>query len=414
MLLLLLLAALAVGAYVWFSRLALAEQQLRALLAQHNIPVQELSVTSITTRSITLGELVLGEGDAVRAKGGTLHFAYDWRGGKLGDASAEIEGLELQAKLQGGVLTLGGIERAWGQVEAGKGEVIGLGIGGNWTAQYRENGDLDATLAQGLLTLVQEGQDMVLPLELSAQVEGREGTYKLRGDFANTKQKVQGDFTGSYAMATGRGTINWNTKPMQFGADSLTFAKLSPAFAEGITTIPARLSLSGKVDLAPGKWTVTPTLSILELPVDGLLAQVLGEGTVAKGSVKGTIPIRVTKGGAWRIEKSRLVNIGPMQLQLPADAAAAQGLGQHPQAELVQQALSNLQIEKLTLDVMSTDNKGGVKLDWHFIGRNPELLGGKPVDLTLAVTLNLQDMLNNLAQVKRATKAAEQELLKKK
>lgn len=402
------------GLYLWQSKDSLAERVIKAELAKLGIPVQSLTVTGVSTRSITLADLALGEGGALHAKTATINFAYDWTSRKLGAFNATIDGVELRAQIDEGQLLIGGIEKAWGSaLTTASSKAIAVSLNGSIAMARDTAGKFKATLNDGLLTLIQNQKNMLLPLQVEANGEGDFSKLTAQGNFRDARNRVKGSFDAEYAVTEKTGKITWKTDPMRFSDQGFTFAQLSPGFADGVATVASKLAVSGVVNLKPEQWTVTPKITVLELPVDALLASVLGDKAVVNGSVKGSIPIRIMKGGTWRIEKSRLINIGPMGIKFDPTASGT-ALDAHPQADLVKSALSNLEVQKLTLDVQSTDNKGGVKLDWHFLGRNPDLMGGKPVDFTLAVTVNLRDMWRSLQQVKRATREAEQELLRQK
>lgn len=410
----LLIAAAAMGFYLWNSKDSLAEQVIKSELAKLGIPVESLTVRAFSTRSITLADLALGEGGALHAQTAVLNFNYDWTSRQLGAFDATIDGIELRAQIDNGQVLIGGIEKAWGSaLSTASDKAIAVALNGALKVERDAAGRFKANLQNGQLTLIQNQKNMVLPLEVDASGEGNLSKLTAQGVFHDARNRVKGSFDAAYAVTEKTGTITWKTDPMRFSQQGFTFAQLSPGFAEGIATVSSKLSVSGTVNLKPNQWTVTPKITVLELPVDTLLASVLGDKAVVNGTVKGSVPIRIMKGGDWRLEKSRLINIGPMAVKMDPTASGG-AMQDHPQAELVKSALSNLQVEKLTLDVESTDNKGGVKLDWHFLGHNPDLMGGKPVDFTLAVTLNLRDMWRSIQEVKRATRDAEQELLRKK
>lgn len=407
------LLAVAGGAYLWSQRDSVAEKLLKDQLAELSIPVESLTVTSFTTRRMELADVKLGEGGALHAERATIDFHYDWSTRKLGPFDAIFEGVELRGQVQDGEILLGGIEKAWSEaLVTPNSKAIAVELNGALKLSRDKEAHYTAELSDGLLTLKQDQKNMLLPLQLTASGEGDLSNFNAQGKFHDARKRVKGSFDATYDITKKQGHITWKTDPMRFSEGALTFAQLSPAFAEGVTTISSRLSLSGVVNLQPDKWTVTPKIIVLELPVDTLLASALGEGTKVKGTVKGQVPIRISKGGNWRLEKSRLINIGPMNIAVDPTATGT-AMDAHPQAELVKSALSNLEVETLTLDVASIDDKGGVKLDWHFIGRNPDVMGGKPVDLTLAVTMNLRDMWRSMQEVKRATREAEKQLLRK-
>lgn len=400
--------------YLWQSKDSLAERVIKAELIKLGIPVESLTVTAVSTRSITLSDLALGEGGALHAKTATLNFNYDWTSRQLGAFDATIDGAELRAQIEDGQLLIGGIEKAWGSaLTTASNKAIAVSLNGTLHLARDKAGHFEATLGDGLLTLIQNQKNMLLPLQVEAKGEGDLSKLTAQGNFHDARNRVKGSFDADYAVSGKTGTITWKTDSMRFSDKGFTFAQFSPGFADGVATVASKLAVSGVVNLKPGQWTVIPKITVLELPVDTLLASVLGDKAVVNGSVKGAVPIRIMKGGTWRIEKSRLINIGPMGIKMDPTAKGT-ALDAHPQAELVKSALSNLEVQKLTLDVQSTDNKGGVKLDWHFLGRNPELMGGKPVDFTLAVTMNVSDMWHSLQEVKRATRDAEQKLLRKK
>lgn len=410
----LILLAAAGGLYLWQSKDLLAERIIKGELAKLGIPVESLTVTAMTTRSITLADVALGEGGALHAKTVQLTFTYDWTSRQLGAFDAALDGVELSAQLENGQLRIGGIEKAWGSaLTTTSSKAIAISLNGAITLARDQAGHFKATLNDGLLTLIQNQKNMLLPLKVDATGAGDLSKFTAQGNFRDARNRVKGSFNADYAVTEKTGTITWKTDPMRFNEKGFTFAQLSPGFADGVATVASKLSVSGVVALKPGQWTVTPKITVLELPVDVLLASVLGDKAVVNGRVKGSVPIRIMKNGTWRIEKSRLINIGPMGIKMDPTASDTP-LNAHPQAELVKSALSNLEVQELTLDVLSTDDKGGVKLDWHFLGRNPDLMGGKPVDFTLAVTLNLRDMWSSVQEVKRAMREAEHELLRKK
>lgn len=411
-LLCLLAVAIGAAAYLWLNRSSVAESAMKSELTRLGIPVESLRVASLSPRQIVLNDLKLGEGGALHIKVATVNFAYDWSSRTLGAFDAALEGVELRAQIEDGEILIGGIEKAWSQTLAtATGKAIALALNGTVNIERSTEGRYTASLKDGMLTLIQNQKNMLLPLDVDASGEGDLQKFTAQGNFHDARKRVNGNFRADYAVAEKTGKITWETQPMRFSENGFTFAQLSPGFAEGVATVASKLSVSGVVNLTPNQWTVTPKITVLELPVDTLLASALGDKAVVNGSVKGSVPIRIMKGGSWRIEKSRLINIGPMNVKVNPETAGA-AIDSHPQAELVKGALSNLEVQKLTLDVASTDNKGGVKLDWHFVGRNPDLMGGKPVDLTLAVTLNLQDMWNSVQTVKAATREAEKQLLR--
>lgn len=148
------------------------------------------------------------------------------------------------------------------------------------------------------------------------------------------------------------------------------------------------------------------TLTLPRMPLATLLSRALGEGTVVDGMMGGTIPIQVTEKG-WRIDPAVMKNIGDLHVAVTPGSASAQALSSHPQADMVLGALSNFQVATMTLNAQSTDDRGGVRMDWRFVGKNPDFMGGKKVDFTLAVNANLEDMLLGLSSAEDLAKQSE-------
>lgn len=62
------------SAYVWLNRDSVAENAIKGELARLGIPVESLTVTGISPRSMTLADLKLGEGGALHVATATLNF----------------------------------------------------------------------------------------------------------------------------------------------------------------------------------------------------------------------------------------------------------------------------------------------------------------------------------------------------
>lgn len=406
----LLALALITAAAAWWQSRSLAENLIRDYLAERNIPVESLTVVAVGSRHATLGDIALGEGGALRAKEAVVQFHYDWKNRILGDVKATLTGVEMRAQVQDGEVLLGGVEKAWSTaLVTPNDQAIAVLLNGDLVLNRTATGAMDAVLTDGSLSLSQSQKNLLLPLQLKATAKGTDTEFSIDGTFASKDGKVDGTFAGMYDRTSKSGELKWNTQPMDFAPDGFTFAQVSPFYAADLDTIVSRLAIAGTLTMKPKKWTVAPKLTIHSMPLEALLKDALGGSTQLEGRVKGDIPITIDQNGGWRINKSRLVNIGPMQMRLAQDTPALSG---NPQAEMVKGALSNLQIDTLTLDIQSTDSKGGVKLQFHFLGRNPDFLGGKKVDLNLAVTANLQDMWRSMQQVKALTREAEKELMK--
>lgn len=398
---------LAVAGAAWVQATTIAERSIRAALAQYGIPVQSLTLTTLRPHRLAARAIALGEEGALRI--GKLHarFDYDWRARRMGAVTVTLEDMEIHARLGQGKMLLGGIERLWeGAALPPDPAATDLRLAGALTLHRAADGTFSGQWREGRVTLGRRQEMLLLPLVATADMQGDAQSLRFSGAFASRGGDFSGNFAGDYAPQAGRGTITWETQPVDFSHTGFTLARLSPASAEGWDAITGRLSLRGTVSFLPEQWVLAPVVTIHALAVAPLLEPALGEGTQVRGSIEGVVPVRITKNGNWRFAPSRLVNSGPMEIRVHPQGKTGVMLAGHPQAALVQAALSNLRVETLTLDLKSTDAHGGLQLIWHFLGRNPDLQGGKPVDLTLAVTLNLRDMWRSVEEVKRATDAA--------
>lgn len=169
-------------------------------------------------------------------------------------------------------------------------------------------------------------------------------------------------------------------------------------------------SITGQADirLAWRAREAKVTLDIPTMQLAPLLAGALGEGTLVEGLMGGTIPVQVTEKG-WRIDEAAMKNIGGLHVAITPGSPSAQALSSHPQADTVLGALSNFQVDSMALTLKSTDDHGGVLLNWRFVGNNPDFMGGKKVDFTLAVTANLEDILRSTASAETLAGEAESE-----
>ena len=167
-----------------------------------------------------------------------------------------------------------------------------------------------------------------------------------------------------------------------------------------------RVSAKGSIALSEKGWALKPTVKFLDLPLGAVLASALGDDATVDGTVTGSVPLEITDKG-WRIAPAQMRNKGGLRIAVSPVGTTADLVQSHPQSQLVLSALSNFVVDTMRLDLRSTDAEGGVHLNWHFLGANPELYGGKKVDFTLAVNANLENIWLSVAGAEAlATKAA--------
>jgi hypothetical protein len=402
--LLIILAVLAVaGLGLFLAASLIAERGIGYLLNVRHIPLKSLNVSSIGRDHLVLRGVALGENGELKAD--RADITIRWNGRQAEAFDIVLRQADITAQLQGGQLVLGGIERAWTDIMAA-GEATSLHLTGDATLHYETNGAINGRTEKAQLTLQREGKNLLLPLTVNLTAEGKlNDAITFKGAAASAAKELQLAFTGNYDLAQKKGMVDWSSQPVAFRPDGFRFADLSPAYAGEVATFPMRLSAKGKLVLTPGDWVLTPNITFLELPLAPLLASILGEGSKVDGIVAGTVPLTITP-ERWRINPSTLGNKGGLTIAIGPDAAGAGMIAQHPQADVVMKALGNFQVEDMTLTSQSTDDHGGASLTWHFLGRNPDLYGGKKVDFTLAVHANLEDIwLSATSAEKLAEKA---------
>lgn len=376
------------------------ERTVKHYLNARHIPVQSLRVETLSPTHILLRDVALGEAGEMKAA--SADITPQWQGSSLMGANITVQSAQVKAVLFSGGIALGGVERAWGVAALPPESAVPttLNIDGNFALHYGMDGTLEATLDAVKFTASREGKALLLPLTFRGDVRGAlKDTLMLDLAFTGAQEKLHGTVRGQIAPGKQSGTLAWKTDPLRFAADQVQFAEMSPLFAENLATIPVTLSSSGTLVLNQGTWEVNPTLTLEQLPLAGVFASVLGEGATVEGLIGGAVPLKVNEKG-WRIDAAQLKNQGALHVAVAPGSPSAQALSNQPQAQIVLGALSNFQVATMTLDVGSRDAHGGIAMQWHFLGRNPDFFRGRPVDFTLAVTANLEDMLKGAAAAK--------------
>lgn len=390
---------------LWLSFDRLATRGIGYLLAKSNIPVQSYRIEKLTREHVVLADVALGEAGEVKAR--SLDLRIGWKGRSAQQFDVVATGVEVAARLEGGAVALGGVERAWQESSApATGEVTDIHATGDLTAQYRMGGALTITARDTTITATRDGVALLMPVRANAELSGdvaKALTYK--GTLSAAKEKLQATFNGAFDVATAGGKTEWSIRPVRFTPDGLTFAEVSPFYAAELPTFPMRVSAKGTLVLTKGSWSLAPNVTFHELPLETLLAGVLGTDAKVQGVVAGGVPLRLSP-GKWRIDPASLSNKGGLSIAVSPVGAAADMLKTHPQSGIVLGALGNFQVEAMTLDVKSTDDQGGVHLGWHFLGANPDLYGGKKIDFTLAVNANVEDIWLSATQAEKLAEKA--------
>jgi hypothetical protein len=395
--------AIAVAA-TWMLRTSVAEKIVMAALQKRQFPIQSLHVVTLTKNHIVLRDVALGENGEIKAAHADIFL--EWHGTNVAAITMDIQGSDITAMMGADGFKIGGVERAWSSKNAALNVATKpnaetqIKFAGDIKINYAMSGDIRIELLQHNVQVSQQEKTMLLPLNVNGIIEGNLAkSIEVKITFASAKNELTGDLSGHYEPLEKAGKFTWKTQPMNLAPDGITFAQMSPLFAAQAKTFPMQASSCGTIVLSNNRWVATPTISLLKMPLTNLLASALGEGASVDGIIGGMLPIEVTPDG-WIIKPATMKNIGGLHIAVQPGSTSATALSSHPQANIVQAALANFQVQQMTLDLASTDHHGGIKMQWHFVGNNPDLLGGKKVDFTLAVTANLEDML-------RATASAE-------
>ncbi len=400
-------ALLSVAALVvWISFDRIAVRGIDYALEKQGIPVKSYRIVSLSRSHVVFKDVALGDHGEVTAA--QVDLRIGWNGNKAETFDLQLGDADIMATLTGGKLSLDGIERVWHQEPlAPSKDTINLRAVGDVTLHYAMGGEAKMQANAVTLTASRDAQDLVLPLLLDGTAEGNmKKTLTYTGTLVSEKKQLNGRFSGSYDMAGAKGSTQWSVEPIRFTPGGFTFHQLSPFYASEVPTFPMRLSAKGVLTLAKGSWSLTPQLTFHELPLETLLASVLGEDAKVNGIVTGGIPLTVTPNN-WRIKPASLSNKGGLTIAVSPVGRAADMLQTHPQSQVVLAALGNFHVDEMSLNAKSTDDHGGMSLKWHFLGANPELYGGKKIDFTLAVNANLEDIWISATQAEKLAQKAQ-------
>lgn len=407
------LALLSVAALVvWLNMGRIAERGIGYVLGQRDIPVQSYRIVTLSRSHIVLRDLVLGDHGELKA--GQLDLRIGWNGSKAETYEVTLKAADVMVRTGEGGIALDGLERAWQKTPVAlSGEITDIQLQGDMSAHYTMGGAVKLAATATTITAARDGMAMVMPLVLDGTAQGNlTNTLTYSGTLVSEKKQVKGRFNGSYDMAHASGKTEWSIDPVRFTPDGLTFGELTPLYAETVPTFPMRLSAKGVLTLTRGSWQLTPNLTFIELPLETLLAGVLGDDAKVEGTVGGGIPLSIAP-GRWQIKPATLSNKGDLKIAVSHAGRAAEMLATHPQSEIVLGALGNFHVHEMSLKARSTDNHGGVNLTWHFLGANPELYGGKKVDFTLAVNANLEDIWISATRAESLAEKAQDAATKK-
>ncbi len=165
-------------------------------------------------------------------------------------------------------------------------------------------------------------------------------------------------------------------------AATATLHSATLPFKEGrISTQNITIPLTGTKPIAL-------TLTAQKISTDALLQSLTGKRVSATGTVSGTLPLIIDRGGGFTLGKGKLQADGAGLIQMPGDALP----GDNEQIELVRDVLENLHYSLLSATVDSAGNdKITVKLSLE--GSNPGVYDGRTIKLNVNLTGDVLDFI---------------------
>jgi hypothetical protein len=119
------------------------------------------------------------------------------------------------------------------------------------------------------------------------------------------------------------------------------------------------------------------------------------DGLSGDGRLSGAIPV-VVRGDTVAVENARLSSSAPGSVKFRSEAAIRALASQGPQVELMLKALENFQYETLTVTVdMDSGYQTGLLIE--MLGRNPDLMDGRPFQFNINLGANLAPFLEALS-----------------
>ena len=148
-------------------------------------------------------------------------------------------------------------------------------------------------------------------------------------------------------------------------------------------------------------------LNAQEVLLEKLLSNLLERGLNATGNLSGKLPVRFESGNPVITGGSLSTAGGGVVRYKPDTNALTQS--SNPQIGLLMQAMENFHYDYLNLTINSIDaDTLNIKLSTK--GRNPNLYGGKAIELNVNLTGNLWDLARSGTQTMGIGKRIEEQL----
>ncbi len=181
--------------------------------------------------------------------------------------------------------------------------------------------------------------------------------------------------------------VDFNFRQPARGRSSLSVAPVRLELLGGAVSFPA-------LTLDPAAPRLDSTVRLEGIALSQILALYQQPGLTGDIRLRGSLPLRL-EGSALSIRGGQLYNDGGGWLRYAAAPAVQQSAAGNPGLQLALGALSNLQIERLQVDVDYAE-QGDLELSCRFQGHNPDWQQGRAIDLTLNLEENLPMLLKSL------------------
>lgn len=157
--------------------------------------------------------------------------------------------------------------------------------------------------------------------------------------------------------------------------------------------------MGGKLQLAPGQWSLTTEPLLFPVQVQGLELEQLfilypTEGLAGTGTLDGDLPLQISSQGVT-IEQGQLSARAPGgQLKFHSERIRALGRS-NPAMQLVTQSLEDFRFTSLSSQV-NYDQQGKLALAMRLEGQNPAIEQGRPIHFTINLEEDIPTLLASL------------------
>ena len=260
------------------------------------------------------------------------------------------------------------------------------------------NGRLNASAN---LTLANDQQLPTVTLELTAK--GLSGIY---------------DRTALEGLDS-RITVRVDPKQLQFELSELRLAQANPGMPLGPLQLSGRYStalqtptqgqlqlrkaetalMGGKLQLAPGQWSLAAEPLLFPVQVQGLELEQLfilypTEGLSGTGTLDGNLPLQISSQGVTITQGQLSARAPGGKLQFHSERIRALGRS-NPAMQLVTQSLEDFRFTTLSSQV-NYDQQGKLALAMRLEGQNPAIEQGRPIHFNINLEEDIPTLLASL------------------